>query len=31
MKKDIHIVNLNKQNKYMSQYYFLFYIQYEFM
>ena len=30
MKEGIHIVNLKKQKKYMSPYYFLFYIQYEF-
>ena len=29
MKKDIHIVNLKKQKKYISAYYFLIYIQYE--
>ena len=32
MKKGIHIVNLKKaKQKYMSPYYFLFYMQYEFM
>jgi len=33
MKKGIHIVYLKKQKQevYMSPYYFLFYIQYEFM
>jgi len=31
MKKGIHIMNPKKQTKYMSQYYFLFHIQYEFM
>jgi len=32
MKKGIHIVNLKKQKeKYISPYYILFYIQYEFM
>ena len=29
MKKDIHIVNLKKEKKYISAYYFLIYIQYE--
>jgi len=31
MKKGIHIMNPTKQKKYMSPYFFLFYIQYEFM
>ena len=33
LKEGIHIANLKKQKKYMSSYYFLFYIyiQYEFM
>jgi len=31
MKKGIHIMNPKKQKKYMSPYYFLFYIQYAFM
>jgi len=31
MKKGILIVNLKIHKKYMSLYYFLFYIQYEFM
>ena len=31
MKKGIHFVYLKKQKKYMSPFYFLFYIQYEFM
>jgi len=31
MKKGIDSVNPKKQNKYMSPYYFVFYIQYEFM
>jgi len=31
MKKDKHIVNLKKHKKYMSPYYFLFFIHYEFM
>jgi len=31
MKKGIPIMNLKKKKKYMSPYYFLFYIQYEFM
>jgi len=31
MKKGIHIMNPKKQTKYMSPYFFLFYIRYEFM
>jgi len=31
MKKGIHIMNKKKQKKYISLYYFLFYIQYEFI
>ena len=31
MKKGIHTVNLQSKNKYMPPYYFLLYIQYEFM
>ena len=31
MKKGTDIVYLKEQKKYMSSYYFLFYIQYEFM
>ena len=31
MMKGLHNVYLKKQNKYMSPYYFLFCIQYEFM
>jgi len=31
MKKGIHIMNPKKQNKYMSPYYFLFYIQWAYV
>jgi len=31
MRKGKHIVNLKKQKSYMSPYYFLFYIEYEFI
>ena len=31
MQKGIHIMNPKKQKKYMSLYYFLFYIPYKFM
>ena len=31
MKKGIHIMNPKKEKQYTSPYYFVFYIQYEFM